>query len=71
MTDDMIKKPKRAYSQAQNKATQKYMKEHYERIHIAVPKGQKDLIKAAADAAGESLTAYVMKAVEMRMNNEQ
>ena len=57
-------------SQAQNRATQKYMKENYERIYISIPKGKKDLIKAAADAAGESLTAYIMKAVEARMAGE-
>lgn len=56
-----------AYTEAQNKATQKYQKENYERIYISIPKGSKERIKAAADAAGESMTAYIMKAIEMRM----
>ncbi len=61
---------KRGYTQAQNKATQKYMKENYERIYISIPKGHKDNWKAAADAAGESLTAYIVKAVEDRIKKE-
>lgn len=69
MTVNAENKPKRPYSQAQNRATQKYMKENYERIYIAIPKGKKEIIKAAADAAGESLTAYIIKAVEERMNS--
>lgn len=59
--------PKRPYSQAQNKATQKYIKENYERISLSFQKGNKERWKAAADAAGESLTAFIVKAVEMRI----
>ena len=62
---------KREYSQAQNKATQKYVKENYDRVALSFQKGHKDRWKAAADAAGESLTAYIMKAVEMRIENEK
>lgn len=58
------------YSQAQNKATQKYMKENYERIYIALPKGKKEKMKMAADAANESLTSYIINAVERRMDTE-
>ena len=57
---------KREYTQAQNKATQKYVKEHCERVYITLPKGIKDSWKAAADLEGESLTEYIRKAVEMR-----
>lgn len=59
-----------AYTQARNRATQKYVKENYERIYISIPKGHKDKIKAAAEAAGESITSYIMKAIEARMNGE-
>ena len=66
----MRKDVKMAYTQAQNKATQKYIKGNYERIYISLPKGRKENMKAAAEAAGESLTSYIVKAVEMRMNAE-
>lgn len=59
-----------AYTQARNRATQKYVKEHCERVYITLPNGIKDNWKAAADTTGESLTEYIRKAVEMRMEKE-
>lgn len=59
-----------AYTQARNKATQKYVKANYERVALSFQKGIKDRWKAAAEAAGESLTTYIMKAVEMRIESE-
>lgn len=56
-----------AYSQAQNRATQKYAKSHYERLYITVKKGQKEKIKASADAAGESMNEFINKAIDGRM----
>lgn len=47
------------------------LKEKYDRIQVVVPKGEKDLIKAAADSAGESLSAYVATAVRQRIAREQ
>lgn len=40
-----------------------YSKEKYDRINLSCPKGTKDEWRAAADAEGLSLSAYVMKAV--------
>ena len=57
-----------AYTQASKRATMKYVKANYERIYISIPKGHKDVWKAAADTAGESLTAFIVKAVEMRID---
>ena len=44
---------KREYSQAQNKATQKYIKNNYDEIKIRVPKGTKDRYKLIAEAEGK------------------
>lgn len=60
-----------AYTQARNKATQKYVKNNCDRIYITIGKGKKEELKAAADAVGESLTSYLIKAAEMRMQTEQ
>ena len=60
-----------AYSQARNKATQKYVKANYDRVALSFQKGIKDRWKAAADDAGESLTTYIMKAVEMRIETQK
>jgi len=44
-----------------------YNLENYDRVVIMVPKGQKSVIKAAADSAGESLGGYIKKAIQERM----
>ena len=45
----------------------KWNKENYDRIEIIVPKGKKDLIKAAADTEGESVNTFINKAIDDRM----
>lgn len=40
---------------------------NYDDIRVRVPKGQKDIIKAAADAAGMSLNAFIQQAIEKQM----
>lgn len=60
-----------ATSKAQQKATAKYMKNNYDEIKTRVPKGRKAEIQAAAEKQGESLNAYVIGAVEKRMEAEQ
>jgi predicted HicB family RNase H-like nuclease len=41
-----------------------------DRVEVLFPKGVKALIKAAAEAQGETLNEYVRKAVEERMRRE-
>ena len=57
-------------SEARIRANNKYNAKAYDRINLAVPKGQKATIQAAADAAKQSLNGYVVKAVEDRMERE-
>ena len=45
----------------------RYNAKAYDRISFTVKKGRKDEIKAAADAAGESINSYIDKAVDERM----
>lgn len=54
-------------SEAQKKAVTKYVKEKYDRVVLTMPKGKRDTIKAAADAVGESVNAYISQAVDERM----
>lgn len=60
-----------AYTQATNKAVQKYVKSHYDRIEIKDEKGLKDTVRAAAEEAGQSVNAYILQAIEERMQREQ
>ena len=48
----------------------RYNAKTYERIAIDAKIGWKAKVKAAADAAGESVNAYVQKAVNDRMDRE-
>ena len=59
-----------AISKAQQKATQRYIKEKIDEIKVRTPKGKKDVIKAHADAVGQSVNAYIIQAVDDRIQRE-
>jgi hypothetical protein len=54
-------------SAARIRANNRYNAKAYDRINIAVPKGQKAAVEAAATAAGESINQYVNGALLARM----
>lgn len=54
------------YSQAQNKATQKYIKNTYDEIKVRVPKGKKAEYQKQAEAAGKSLNQFIIDCIEER-----
>lgn len=56
-------------SEAQKKASIKYL-EKLDEIRIRMPKGQKDVIKAHAEARGESVNAFVGRAIEETMQRD-
>lgn len=60
-----------AYSQAQNKATQRYIKKAYDSILVRFPKGYVDeTLKEAAESMGESVNAFIQKAIAERIERE-
>lgn len=44
-----------------------FIKENYDRINFIVPKGEKEVIKVAAEQAGKSVNAYILEAVHEKM----
>lgn len=48
-------------SEAQRRATEKYIKERTDEIKIRVPKGMKAEIKARAEAEGKSINTYIIE----------
>lgn len=56
-----------AVSKAQQKAVSKYMKANYDEIKIRVPKGQKEVIQKASEAAGCSVNSYIIEAIQARL----
>ena len=55
------------YNDAQKKAAIKYKEKNIKRIPLDVQKEKYEEIKAAAEAAGESVNGYIKTAVDMRM----
>ena len=56
-----------AISEAQKRATMKYMKNNYDRLEIKVLKGSKQAIQDVAASVGESINGYVKKAVRTQI----
>lgn len=57
-------------SEAQLRATRKYLKEKVEDIRFRVPMGQKAIIKAHAEKRGESVNAFINRAVAETIEND-
>lgn len=60
-----------ATSKAQQKAVNKYMVANYDRINLTVLKGRKDIIKAHAESKGESVNAFINRAIDETMEREK
>lgn len=70
----MVDKKKREYTQAQNKATQKYIKNNYDDLRIRIRKDDeinKAVITDSASKANESVNEYVLNAIKQRIKGEQ
>ena len=61
---------KKKISAAQQKAVNKYVKENYDRINVNMPKGRKETVKAHADTQGESLNAFINRAITETMERD-
>lgn len=59
-----------AVSKAQQKAVHKYVKENYDRQEIVMPKGKKEKIKAHAEKRGESVNAFINRAIDEQMKRD-
>ena len=59
----------RKVSAAQRKATDKYL-EKFDEMRVRVPSGQKALFKAHAEAQGESLNGFIIRAMTETMQRD-
>ena len=48
----------------------KYEDKAYDKILLRIPKGQRNIIKSAADTVGESINGYIKKAITERMERD-
>lgn len=59
-----------AVSKSNQKAVAKYMKNNYDEIKIRVLKGDKEVIKAHADAKNETTNEFIKRAIHETMDRE-
>ena len=58
-------------SKAQQEAVHRYVKKNYDRIELMVkPKGRKDELKAHAAGRGESLNAFINRAIDETLERD-
>lgn len=58
------------YTEKKKESNRKWDAANLDRLSIAVPKGKKDLIKAHAEARGESVNAFINRAIDETMERE-
>ena len=63
----MPEEKKSRYTEAQNRATQKYIREKLEEIKFRVRKGEKDKYKPSAERAGLSMAKFFLDAADEKM----
>ena len=59
-----------AVSKAQQRAVNKYVKSNYDEVKLRMPKGKKDVIQAHAAQQGESVNAYIKRAIDEAMQRD-
>ena len=60
---------KKKVSEAQRKATDKYL-EKFDEMRVRVPKGRKETVKAHAERQGESLNGFINRAITETMERD-
>lgn len=58
-----------AYTEAQKKASLKYMAEKTDDIRLRVPKGLKEKYRKEAEKRGESMTQFIINCIEKEIGN--
>ena len=46
----------------------KFNKETYDRINVTVPKGKREIIKAAAQQTGESVNGFIWRLIQAELD---
>lgn len=61
---------KKKVSEAQRRAVAKYNAANYDRVELRLDKGRKEAVKAHAEAQGESLNAFINRAILEAMERD-
>lgn len=65
------KKVNMSVSKKQQASVNKYVKANYDRINVTMPKGQREVIKAHADALNESVNGFINRAIAEAMERDR
>ena len=60
-----------AYSEARKRATLKYQKENLECVSLRYPKGTRQEIQDHAALVGESMSAFILRAIRETMDRDK
>lgn len=58
------------YTEARKEGNKRWDEKNLDRVSLAMPKGKKEDIKAAASATGVSMNAYIVAAVDEKMERD-
>ena len=59
------------YTEARKAANARYEAETVERISLVLPKGKKAIIKAHAEAQGQSVNGFINEAIDEKMERDK
>ena len=59
------------YTEARKRANEKYNAKAYDRINIAIPKGEKETIRDHAEQQGESVNGFIKRAIDETMKRDK
>ena len=68
---DIIGGVKMPVSKKQQASVHKYVRDHYDRISITVPKGKKEDIRDHAESQGESVNSFINRAIDETMKKDE
>ena len=58
------------YTEARKQGNKKWDAANLDRVSLVMPKGRKDIIKAHADAYGESVNGFINRAIDHEMERD-
>ncbi len=60
-----------AIRKKQQACVNKYIKNHYDRINLTVPAGKKEVIHKEAEKNGESVNAFINRAIDLLLDSQE
>ena len=60
-----------ALSEAQRKANDKYIKEHYKQVKLSMPNEEADMLEAYCAAHGYTKAGFIRQAIQEKMARDQ